>query len=398
MGGFVSRRQLAAGLVLLATALAGLQAPAADAAPRKAGGYRIVELPFPAIALNDNGMAVGNVGPESSPRAATWRNGHLRVLPLPAGATESVATSVNDHGIVGGYVQIPGTGRHAVVWANGRPRLLPEAEPWDDGPPSESYVQAVNDRDVALGAVDFGLGWFVTAWRGVDSGRPWAAGGGGKSNPRAFNDHGLVVGTDGTGMHAARWAMFDTPTTWLRPLNPDGEAWSFAWDINNAGQVLGIENAEYPVPGGWNEFVVKSIIWDASGVPTEIPQPTDGGSASAAWINNHGLIVGTYTSPNDGASEVAYWAGSRVVRTGIAGYPVDLNDKGAMIVRDGSRSLLVTPWQTRGVRSVAPVTVQRAAGTAQTAQGLGGPQLGVLRRQACVAWTSPRPCPLVRVD
>src|SRR5690349_16712077 len=77
-------RRLGAGVALLAAALAGAHVPA-DAAPRKAARYRAVVLPLHAEALNDHGLVVGYVGPESDSRAATWRGRRLSVLPLPRG-------------------------------------------------------------------------------------------------------------------------------------------------------------------------------------------------------------------------------------------------------------------------------------------------------------------------
>lgn len=337
MGGFASHRRLSAVLVLLVTAVAGLHAPA-DAAPRKAHGHRVVTLPFEAVALNDKGVVVGNAGS----RAVTWKHGRLRVLPLPAGATESTATDVNNRGVVGGSVLVPGSGRHAVVWVKGHPRRLPESEPWDES--SESYVQALNDAGEAIGANDFGFGWFVTGWRSVETGTPTASWAGGKSNPRAFNDDGIAVGTDASHMHAERWSMFGAPTAPLAQLDPDGEAWSFAYDVNDKGQAVGIENDERS-----DGFVVSPVLWEADGTARALPAPADG-TILATEIDDRGRVAGSWTSP-EGREEVVVWTGRTLRRTGLAGSPVDLNDKGSMLVRDGSRSLLVSLRGGRGVRT-----------------------------------------------
>lgn len=389
MGGFAPRRRLGAGLVLLAMSVAGLQAPAADAAPTKASGYRVVTLPLDAVALTEKGLVAGNVGGEVEPRAATWQHGKLRVLPLPAGATWSRATDANVHGVVVGEVFVPRSGVHAVLWVHGRPRLLPEPEPFWEDEDTESLVDAINDNGDVVGATDTGFGFRITWWLdAVDDPTPRMTGSG-RGTATDLTDNGMTVGGGEASWRAVRWSSPGAPPRELQELGPGEVVSTYASSVNESGQVVG---TEYTWDADQETFVWKSLLWDADGIPSWIPQPADGGTATASLINDRGLVVGSYLPPGGGAPEVAVWAGSSVRRTGVSGSPLDLTDKGAMLVRDGSRSLVVTPWGARSVRGVKPVIVPRRPSSAHRgapfAQGLR-----VVREQACLTRPSPLPCP-----
>src|SRR5690606_24436749 len=76
-------------------------------------------------------------------------------------------------------------------------------------------------------------------------------------------------------------------------LDPLNTAVNSAWDINNAGQIVG----SMPAPSGGDH----AFLWE-NGVMTDLG--TLGGASSNAYaLNNNGQIVG-YSHPNPGGYNV----------------------------------------------------------------------------------------------
>lgn len=360
------RRRTYAGVVLaLVGLMSGGVAGPADAAPRRQAvpAYSTRLLPLDAAALNDRGLVVGSVERDGVTRAATWRNGRLRLLRVPAGATSSEAVDVNDRGMIVGNVVRDG-GRHAVAWVHGKPRWLREPEPLfpEDGP-VESVVSALNDRgDVVGSTFDPVLGWYAAGWPAVSGPR----GGrtlvqeGGKANPLEVNDRGVVVGIGASGTSAERWSMFGARVHPLLTLNPQViNGW--ATSINDAGQVVGGEYDEVDEDG--EQFVHKALLWGPRGAPRELAQPRAEGFAFPSQINDLGLIVGAWT-PEGGTSELVVWTRGTPRLIGVPGTPVDLDDRGVILAEAGSQSVLVTPRRTTPSASRAAVLRVLAASLA----------------------------------
>jgi probable HAF family extracellular repeat protein len=117
--------------------------------------------------------------------------------------------------------------------------------------------------------------------------------GGTNSKPFAINDNGDVVGYANTSnglMHAFLYtsgAMTDLGT--LAPGLPNWSINSYAYGINNSGQVVGASYTNYPEP-------LHAFLYDSSGM-TDLG--TLGGVISQAFaINQNGQIVGRANTTN----------------------------------------------------------------------------------------------------
>lgn len=208
---------------LLVGALAGsIALPAvASAAPR----YRVVDLGLGddsvAYSLNESGHVVGS----SAKGAFLWRDGVITYL-LPPGVGGR-ALDVNNRDEVVGF-RIVGRSTRPFLWRNG----------------------VVTELDSLPG---------------------------GTATPVAINDRGEIVGTSSTRQgtsHAVRWR--DEKLTDLGVL--PGECCSTAFDINNAGVVVGDSFT----------FGSKPLRWSAD---NEMEQLSDVESAGVA-INEFGAIAG----------------------------------------------------------------------------------------------------------
>ena len=93
-----------------------------------------------------DGRPAGAAAGQQPPAAAVqWRDGKLDYLP-PLGGRQSIAASVNGHGVVAGTSQTPDGWPHAVTWRDGHVTDLGTL----DGT-GESWAVDVSDGDVAVG-------------------------------------------------------------------------------------------------------------------------------------------------------------------------------------------------------------------------------------------------------
>jgi len=221
----------------------------------------VTSLPFVGVAINDAGQVAGtqNQGerPEGSPppRAMLYTPG-VRVQDLGTlGGTRSEAYALNEQGQVVGYSTTATGARHAFLWTPG-----------------------VGMRD--LGVLAEGLG----------------------SVARGINDRGDVVGQSTLPIpaiprnpetHAFLW----TPAGGLQDLGALGSGLtsSVAYDINNAGQVVGrsysADRIIPPDPGSDPEYFSRAFLW-APGQGMKDLGALASGYAVAYAINDAGLVVG----------------------------------------------------------------------------------------------------------
>lgn len=148
---------------------------------------------------------------------------------------------------------------------------------------SGNFVTGFVDADGARW--DAGTG--TTALPGF-SGRPFSA-------PQAVNDAGVVVGTGATtffGSGALPLIWSDTGSVAQLPL-PAGETVGRAFDINNAGQVVGSVN------GG---SVEVAVVYTTGSAEILTPTMPNGGVLRTAYgINDAGRIVGQALDPTNAA-------------------------------------------------------------------------------------------------
>jgi uncharacterized repeat protein (TIGR01451 family) len=163
-----------------------------------------------------------------------------------------------------------------------------------------------------------------------------------------INDRGDVVGhlTDAASGRIEAFLYRDGQFTRLQSL--PGPYASYAWDINNHGDIVGTSNGGVPV------------IWKGgSTTPTALHVPAGRYPRSVARINDSGDIVGTTTGIWPVSMSAVLWRGGEfidlgVLPTGTEAYAYDLNNEGVIV----GTSTTGTPYGWHAVTW----TVARATG------------------------------------
>lgn len=140
-----------------------------------------------------------------------------------------------------------------------------------------------------------------------------------------INDRGDVVGnlTDASTGRIEAFVHRDGQYTRLQSL--PGTYATYAWDINNRGDIVGTSNGGVPV------------IWKSgSTAPTVLPVPPGRYPRSVSRINDTGDIVGTVTGVYPISTEAVIWRngefiGLGVLPTGTESYAYDINNAGVVV-------------------------------------------------------------------
>lgn len=242
-----------------------------------------------AIAVNDHGQALverqsaltpgtpGQIPPEPHEPTVVWDDGHL-LTPPPTGGTRNLPIGINNRGQVALVLNDPSGQRpsRAGVWqAHGDRGVV------DLGtlPGYDAFPVDINDQGHIVGRVQTTVGQTTRAvlWRGgelVELGTL----GGGWSLADAINERGDVLGRSYTGtgeIHSFLWRrgrMIDLGT-------------AGATALNDRGQVVGAGPSE--VPG-----VMHAFLWQ-DGQVIDLGAIADGRQPSFAYdINDRGQILG----------------------------------------------------------------------------------------------------------
>ena len=259
-------------LFVLICLLVAIFATSASAAPTR---YQVVELPiFSASSINDIGQVTGNYY-----QAAIWQSG-IGITQLPYGGlgySWNMACQINNLGQVAGWSG-DGNYTHAVIW---------------------------NGTDM------------------IDVGSLGGEEGGGLT---CINDYTKVAGfsMNADGFYRAFTWRPGTTITELPILRyPFGE--SYAYDINEAGQVVGTSNA-------------KAVLWEDDGTPVDLGGLPCGllDRSTAYAINDHGQVVGR-TEDIDNIRSRAFIRspGCDLIDLGTLGgthaSPTDINNLGQVV-------------------------------------------------------------------
>lgn len=221
----------------------------------------------------------------------------VRPLPVPTGQLFWVPLDINDISQVVGYAY-DGTNVRAVFQDRGASPVI-----MDSLGGQQCYARAINNSGQIAGHSDtpggqsYGCYWdtsgrIATVIHAPEGGRfGWLHG---------INDRGDAVGlaVDGSGQ---RRAVLAGPSGECRYIGSDP---SWAYDINDAGQVAGVLD-----PGG-------GVLWDAN----DNRQKVFGGWANG--VNNDGNVVGSgfYWSPAGGSVDLPFFAMSINDRNEVVGY------------------------------------------------------------------------------
>ena len=129
------------------------------------------------------------------------------------------------------------------------------------------------------------------------------------------------------------WVDGDATLQALSPLAGYEETYTEAYDINDAGTVVGTSNG-------------RAVRWDEVNVPVDLGQPTKRSSKLVATdINNAGQITGWCYEGKWGRNYFLIHEGQMydLVEMGVNNYPVDLNNNGWLVDQYGAVYIPVYP-------------------------------------------------------
>ncbi|CAH0354299.1 hypothetical protein AQB9606_03645 [Aquabacterium sp. CECT 9606] len=230
------------------------------------------------LAINDLGAGVGYNSSRRGNQASYWDNSVVQQLRSPGDINdESQAESINLSGQIVGTGSVSGTA-HALVWQShsAQAAILPSV----GGAHLGSSASAINDAGLVVGRseMDFSQGR-ATLWT---SGVPTDLGvlhEGDGSAAFDINNAGQIIGDSGG--HAVRWDNGNITELGLLAGSVSGAA----GDINNLGQIVG---------SSYKGGQAVATLWDGQSV-IDLNQYAEGSEwvlVNAVGINDQGWVVG----------------------------------------------------------------------------------------------------------
>jgi probable HAF family extracellular repeat protein len=237
------------------------------------------DLGLPAGSTSARGEAINNAGQvagyayfavngQPTPRAFVWSNstGYV-VLPSLNGATSSMASAINDNGVIAGS-----SGGHAVIWING---VITDIHTFPTG---GSTAYDVNSAGEVVG--DYGGEVFKwTPATGMQLVRTMSANSG---EGLGINDNGDVVGWGAVPGATENYAYLNRGGV-PQNLGITGGPNSASFKISVHGQIAGRAGSN------------KAALWYPDGSMIVLHPARTVGSSTASDINANGWVVGTIT-------------------------------------------------------------------------------------------------------
>jgi uncharacterized membrane protein len=242
-------------------------------------------------------LTAGAVAATPALAASNDSRASITDLGAPPRMQAGAAAGLNNHGeaAVSGLLGDPEAPvTHAATWQHGT---------WVDLGPGAA--QAVTSGGMVVGYTESGVDQHAALWSsdghrtdlGLLPGGSW-------SQATAANDHGQVVGyADSSTTRAFIWDR----RSGLRPLVTQGRGSSYAYGINDAGEVVGSDGS-------------KAVMWDESGRLRAL------GNGIAYGINRRGLVVG------DASGHAFSWTSANGLR--LLPAPRDVGTSNAVAVND----------------------------------------------------------------
>ena len=234
------------------------------------------------------------------------------------GAGESMVMGINSAGAAAGYAVNAGQRTVAAAATGDGFSYLPLP-----AGATESKARSINDRGVVVGTSYSGGAAQATLW---DAGGATRIGslGGGDSYGTGVNNLGAVVGGSATSGGQARAFLYEAGE-WTDIGADWAGGWSVAYDVSDSGQVAGYGQ----LPGG----CFRGFTWNADEGMT-VMGTLGGPNSYALAINSAGQAAG-HAQLRGGAMHAVLWDGDVIGDLGTLGggssFAYDLNDWGDIV-------------------------------------------------------------------
>lgn len=250
------------------------------------------DLPAYPTDINNAGVVVGYARNLSGSTVAVfWSDDQIRALPLNADSVSAQALGVSGGGTACGFVERI-DGEYPVVWEGSQPRFLQVPPDYVGG-----RARDVDDQGRCVGYVyrklfDGSLASDPVRWDRHGRATLLNGTGGASTHALAFNALGQIVGgqvdthEDTSGYRAGiLWDASGMHFLWQ--LIPPGTGLSLttAWDINDAGQIVGEANEDR-----YTRF--RAVLLSPINPSFELDQAIPGFAGQSNSVSAHGLSPG----------------------------------------------------------------------------------------------------------